>query len=250
MEGNSALAWNLRARANAGLGLLNDAAYEARQATVLESGNAQYQFDLGSFLEQQRRWPDAVAAYEAAAKLEPDVFLYRLSIASVCLQIGAPEHAVTILEQIHQAHPNEEMVCHYLASALGDLAVRVPKDRNGDQCVTSLDEIEQMEALLRRAMSLQHGDRDLNASLRKIADYVESCKEVKFSVPNGLAAFGFKGVVVAFIVPIFFLLSGLSSLGSNPGGGFMMSLIGGSAIYGLIKLCWVPVWKRNARASL
>lgn len=35
MEGNSARAWNLRARANAGLGQLSDAAYEARQAAEL-----------------------------------------------------------------------------------------------------------------------------------------------------------------------------------------------------------------------
>lgn len=250
MEGNSASAWNLRARANAGLGQLNDAAYEARQAAELETTNAQYQFDLGSVFEQLQRWPDALASYEAAARLEPDAFLYRLSIAGVYLQNDAPEQAMPILERMHKAHPNEEMVNYYLANALHDLAERVPKVRTGDHyAITSPQEIEQMEALLRRATSLKHGDRDLDASLRQIADYIESCKQIKFSVPNGLAAFGRRGVVAAFVLPILLVLGGLGSLGSSPGGGFVMLLIGGLAIFGLIKLCWVPSWKHNARAS-
>jgi hypothetical protein len=142
------------------------------------------------------------------------------------------------------------MVNYYLASALGDLAERVPRDRTGDRyAITSPEEIEQMETLLKWAVSLRHGDRDLSATLQKIVDYIESCKQVKFSAPNGLAAFGLRGVLVAFVLPIILVLSGLGSMGSSPGGGFMMLLIGGAAIYGLIKLCWVPVWKRNARAS-
>jgi curved DNA-binding protein CbpA len=251
MEGDSALAWNLRARANAGLGQLNNAAYEARQAAELETTNAQYQFDLGSVLEQLQRWSDALASYEAAARLEPDVLLYRLSIAGVYLQNDAPEQAVPILEQLHKAHPDEEMVSYYLASAMGDLAERVPRARTGDRySITSPQEIEQMEALLRRAMSLKHGDHDLSLNLQRIVDYIESCKKIKFSVPNGLAAFGLRGVVAAFIVPIFLVLGGLISLGSSSlGGGFAMLLIGGLAIFGLIKLCWVPGWKYNARAS-
>lgn len=250
MEGDLALAWNLRARANAGLGKLNDAAYEARQAAELETTNAQYQFDLGSIFEQLQRWSDALASYEAAARLEPDVFLYRLSIAGVHLQNDAPEQAMRILEQLHKAHPDEQMVSYYLANAMGDVAERVPRVRTGDgYFITSPQEIEHMEALLRRAMSLKHGDRDLSLNLQRIVDYIESCKKIKFRVPNGLAAFGLRGVVAAFIVSIFLVFGGLSSLGSSLGGGFVMLLIGGLAIFGLIKSCWVPGWKRNARAS-
>ncbi|MGH3867264.1 MAG: DnaJ domain-containing protein [Pseudonocardiaceae bacterium] len=250
VEGNSALAWNLRARANAGLGQLNDAAYEARQAAGLETTNAQYQFDLGSICEQLQRWPDALACYEAAARLEPDAFLYQLSIAGVYLQNNAPEQAMPILEQVHQARPNEEMVNYYLANALRDLAERVPKVRTGDHyTITSPQEIEQMETLLRRAVSLEHGDRDISDNLQKIADYIETCKQTKFSVPTGLVAFGLRGVVAAFVVPILLVLGGLGSMGSSPGGGFVMLLIGGLAIFGLIKLCWVPGWKHNARVS-
>lgn len=251
VEGNSAQAWNLRARANAGLGKLNDAAYEARQAAELETTNAQYQFDLGSVFEQLQCWPDALVSYAAASQLEPDVFLYQLSIAGVYLQNNAPEQAMPILEQVHEDHPDEAMVNYYLANALGDLAEQLPKVNNGSQyLITSPQEIEQMEALMRRAMSLQHGDRDLSANLQKIVDYIESCKQIKFSAPNGLAAFGLRGVVAAFILPIFLVLGGVSSIGSSPGGGFVSLMIGGFAIYGLVKLCWVPVWKRNARGSL
>lgn len=250
MAGNLALAWNLRARANAGLGQLNEAAYEARQATQLETTNAQYQFDLGSVFEQLQRWSDALMSYEAAARLEPDALLYRLSIAGVHLQNDAPEQAMPILEQVHKAHPDEEMVNYYLANALHDLAERVPKDRDSDHyTITSPQEIEQMEALLRRAMSLKHGDRDLSANLQKTVDYIESCKRTKFSVPAGLATFGLRGVVAAFVLPVILVLGGLNSLGSSLGGGFVMLLIGGLAIFGLIKLCWVPGWKHNARAS-
>lgn len=106
-----------------------------------------------------------------------------------------------------------------------------------------------MEELLGRAMSLKHGDRDLDASLQQIADYIESCKQIKFSVPNGLAAFGLRGVVAAFVLPVLLVFGGLGSLGSSPGSGFVMLLIGGLAVFGLIKLCWVPSWKHNGRAS-
>jgi tetratricopeptide (TPR) repeat protein len=248
-EGNSARAWNLRARANAGLGNLQDASYEARQAAEIEPANAQFQFDLGGVLEQQQRWPEALTAYEASARLEPANFIYPLSIAGVYLQNNAPERAMPILEQVAGRHPDEEMVNFYLANGLHDLAEHVPASRSGDiYMITTQEEIGRMEALLTRAMSLRHGDRDLQAQLKQTLDYVESCKQTKFSVPPALFAFGLRGVVAAFVLPVLMFFSSFSLMRSSPGGGFLVLLISAACIFGLIKACWVPVWKRNRRA--
>jgi tetratricopeptide (TPR) repeat protein len=248
-EGNSARAWNLRARANAGLGRLDDAAYEARQATEIESANPQFQFDFGGILEQLQHWDEALAAYEKSARLDPQNFLYPLSIAGVYLQNGDPERAMPILEQVAGAHPDEEMVNFYLANGLHDLAEKVPVHRGRDTyMITSPDEISRMESLLRRAMGLRHGDRELQVELQRVLTYVESCKPTKFSVPPMLFAFGIRGVIAAFFIPVVMFISGFSAMSSSPGGGFLLLLLSAACFFGLFKACWVPVWKRNRRS--
>jgi Flp pilus assembly protein TadD len=249
VEGDSARAWNLRARANAGLGNLPDAAYEARQAAEIEPANPQFHFDLGGVLEQLQRWGDALVAYEASARLDQGNFLYPLSIAGVYLQNDDPERAMPILEQVAAQHPDHELVNFYLANGLHDLAEHVPAHKGfGRYMITSPEEIAKMEALLRRAMALRHGDRDLQAELQRVMDYVESCKRAKFSVPRPLFAFGLRGVVAAFVLPVLFFLGSFSMMRSSPGGGFLVLLISAACIFGLIKTCWVPVWKRNRRS--
>ena len=248
-EGNSARAWNLRARSNAGLGNLADAAYEAKQAADIEPGNAQFHFDLGGVLEQQQRWDQALVAYETSARIDPNNFLYPLSVAGVYLQNDAPERSMPILEQVARQHPNEELVNFYLANALHDLAEHVPARRNRDSYViTSPEEITKMEALLRRAAALSHGDRDLAAELKRSLDYVESCKQTKFSVPPALFAFGLRGVVMAFFLPVICFLGSFSLMADSGLGGFVVLLISSACIFGLVKACWVPVWKRNRRS--
>src|SRR5882724_1640552 len=186
-DGDSALAWNLRARANGGLGHLDDATYEARQAAELEPANPQYQFDLGGLFEQRQQWDDARSSYETAARLDPATFLYPLCVAGVYLQNDEAKRALGLIETIYRDHPNETIVNYYLASCLSELAEGVPSARQGDQYwITSAEEVKQMRALLDRAMRLPYDDAVLKQALAKTLAYVEDCERVKFSVPPAL----------------------------------------------------------------
>lgn len=248
-DGDSALAWNLRARANGGLGHLDDAIYEARQAAELEPTNPQYQFDLGGLFEQKQQWGDARAAYETAAQLDPSTFLYPLCVAGVYMQNDAPEQALKLIEKIYLKHREEPIVNYYLASCLSDLAEKVPSARNGNQYwITSAEEIQRMRSLLDRALRLPHGDAELQQALKKTMEYVQDCERVKFGLPPGLLSFGLRGLVFLFIVVIMLVFGGFGALGGgSPGAGLVMLLIGGGIGFLLVRACWVPVWKQNKR---
>lgn len=247
--GNSAEAWNLRARANGGLGRFEDALYEARQAVGLDQLNASYLFDLGLVQESLSRWADALQSYETAASIEPGNFVYRLSVAGVFLQNGMPDKALPILEQVYSEHAGNEMVDYYLASCLHDLAERTPRVHNDSRyVVTSEEEIDRMEALVRRAKSLKHGDPELDRGLVSTLTYLEACRQTKFFLPPVLADAGFGLLAFLFVGPFFIVLCGLGALTSNAvGGGLVLLAISGLWLWALARACWVPVWKANAR---
>jgi len=248
-EGNSAVAWNLRGRANAGLGHLNDALYETRQAAEIDSNNAQYHFDLGSVCEQMQRWKDALTAYEAASRLDPSDFVYRLSVAGVYVQNDLPGKAMPIVEEVYRAHPDEELVNCVLAETLARMAELVPAHRDDDgYMITSAEEIVRMEAMVERAKGLPHLDPELKSALNGITDYIDTCKNVKFSPPPFLADRGLGAIAAVLLAPIIGILVALGSFGENPGAGFLLLLVFGLVGYGVSKLFWVPQWKRNKRS--
>lgn len=247
-EGNSAVAWNLRARANAGLGNLNDAMYEARQSVELDVNNAQYHFDLGSVFEQLQRWQDALVAYETASRLDPSDFIYQLSVAGVYVQNSLPEKALPIVEEVHRAHPDEEIVNCAFAETLAVMAEHVPAVHYDDEyLITAPEEITRMEALIERAKGLPHLDPALVQELDRITAYIDTCKRTKFSVPPSLANRGLVTVII-FLIPIVGFFVALGSFGESPGGGLFMLLLFGSIGYWVFRSFWVPGWKRNKRS--
>jgi tetratricopeptide (TPR) repeat protein len=248
-EGNSAVAWSLRARANAGLGNLNDAMYEAREATELDAGNAQYHFDLGSVFEQLQRWPDALTTYTTAAELEPANYVYRLAVAGVYVQQDLPDRALPIVEEIYHAHPDKEYVNCALAEVLLAAAESVPAFHHDDTyLITSPEEIAKMESMISRARGLRGLDPDLVVEIDKTLAYLAECRSTKFNLPPFLArrSLLLKGIV--FVAPVFLFLSALGNFSGNPGAGFLLLLIAGLLGFVLVRSCWIPMWKRNRRA--
>jgi tetratricopeptide (TPR) repeat protein len=242
VNGDSALAWNLRAHANGGLGNLSDATYEARQATELDPTNPQYHFDLGSMLEQSGRWSDARVAFQAAANLDPSAFLYPLAIAGVYLQTDEPSRALPLLEKIHRDFPGEVLVNYYLASCLHDLAEQVPAVREGaSYWITSPEEIAKMETLIDRANQLRYDDANMAAALKKLTGYVDECKQSKFAPSMGCSPLATLGFITVCLV-----IGGFGEMGSgSAGGGIVMVLIGIGLGFAMIRSSWRPGWKIN-----
>lgn len=248
VEGNSPRAWNLRGRANAGLGNHQDALYEVRQAAEIEPNNAQFQFDMGSVCEQMERWRDALTAYESASRIEPSTILYRVSVAGVYIQNDLPDKALPLLEELYRVHPADEIVNFYLAGCLHDLAEHVPRHRDDEgYTITSPAEIEKMEALVARANGLGHNDREITANLANITGYIEQCKKAKFGLPPFMRSWSPLAILFVFLVPIIGVLFSLAGTLTGELSAFGMLVVFGLAVFGLFKVCWVPMWKQNQR---
>lgn len=92
-------AWTLLARANAGLGRLDDALFEARRATTIEPASAEAHLALARVHEQRREWRDAARAFETAGTLDPGAEAPHLGMARSLARAGRAESAVERLER-------------------------------------------------------------------------------------------------------------------------------------------------------
>lgn len=252
VAGDSPRAWNVRGRANAGLGNLNDALYEVRQATALDPNNTQYHFDLGTVCEQLERWQDALAAYETAARLDPSDHVFRLAVAGVYVQNDLPEKALPIVEEVHRRLPDDELVNNVLAETLSAAAEAVPayRESGGIYMITSPGEITRMEALLDRAAGLQHLDRAVRDEISRVREYVDGCAKKKYSVPEFLARRWdnqFLGWATPVIAPLLTFIFMIVAFGQSTGAGMFMLMVFIGVTGGLYVLCWVPQWKANKR---
>jgi tetratricopeptide (TPR) repeat protein len=81
-------AWTLLARANTGLGRLDDALFEARRATTIEPRDVDAHLALARVHEQRREWLDASRAFETAASLDPAAETPHLGMARSLARSG------------------------------------------------------------------------------------------------------------------------------------------------------------------
>lgn len=245
--GDSAEAWILRSRANAGLGKLDDALYEVRQAITIEPHNPDFHFHAGLVHEELSQWEGALSSYRTAARLAPDEFIYPLAVGSVLLQNGLIDEALLTIEPVHAAYPTVRVVNFYLAQALLDKAESVPAMQgDGAYQVSSPGEITTMRALVGRAASLGLSDDDVDYRVRHIADYLDRMEKRTWAVPRFPFGYStFKAVAIPLVLGVVaFMLFNSGAAGA----GFVLLLFAvaaGGTTYGL---CWVPGWKVNRRA--
>ena len=263
VEGNNARTWWVRSRANAGLNRLEDARYEATQATQLEDPNAEYHFNLGTVNEALGRWNDAIGEYRRAATLDPATPIYELSVGGVYLQNGHTDKALPIIEAVYKRHSGDAAASYYLGAALLDKAESVPKKRKGDMYfVSSAQEINEMRTLAQRAKGLNVVDAEIRESADHILQYLAKMEEKAWRPPRELIAgalgAGVEGGCLAAIfmlllvggligLPVILVIMGFATIASNPGGGFMLVLVGGALGYIWYKVSYIPRWKHNRK---
>jgi tetratricopeptide (TPR) repeat protein len=150
----TAEAWGLLARANAGLGNLDDALYEAKQAVALDGNNAQTRLDLAHVYEERGDWREAFEQYELASRLDPRAEAPEAGMTRALASASDPIEGVDRLERRYaRALPAERQDAgRLLGRALVTAAERVA--RRGSAVgfrVSSADQVGEIGRLLDRA---------------------------------------------------------------------------------------------------
>lgn len=122
-------AWTLLARANAGLGRLDDALFEARRATTIEPASAEAHLALARVHEQRREWRDAARAFETAGTLDPGAEAPHLGMARSLARAGRAESAVERLERRYARARDRTREGRLLGLALLEVAEEAVRPR-------------------------------------------------------------------------------------------------------------------------
>jgi len=263
LDGNNARCWWVRSRANAGLKLWQDALYEAKQAVHLDENNAEFHFNLGCVHEEMGMWNDAITEFRRAGTCDPSNPMYELAVGGIFLQNNRPSEAVGIIEAVYKKHPKDETANYYLGMALIELAESLPRKRTDDgYAVTSEEEIRQMRELAMRAKNLTIVDDEIKEAADHILVYLDKMEQKAWRAPRAMlagmleagAAAGCFGIVVMtglvgglVGLPLILFLSGFAAMGTDPGAGFIMLLLGGGLGYVWYRLSYIPRWKHNKK---
>jgi curved DNA-binding protein CbpA len=144
--------WGLLARASAGLGKLDDALYEAREAVSLAGESAQAHIDLAHVYEQRGEWRQAFDEYETASRLDPRAEAPEAGMARSLASSGDPTVAVDHLERRYaRALPSQrESAGRTLARALVSAADQAARGTGGGYRISSRDQVGKVGRLLER----------------------------------------------------------------------------------------------------
>jgi Flp pilus assembly protein TadD len=168
-------AWSIIARANSGLGRLDEAVFAAQRAVQLEPSNPHHHYTLAAVFEELGDWANALRCYETLARLDPASELPQIRTAIVAQSSGDHARATAILERLYASGRDQELAGDYLAMVLMDAAEKVPRVRDGDgYAITSPDEIRHMRDLLAQAAEVT-SNPDLLAEIADTQSYVARC---------------------------------------------------------------------------
>lgn len=249
---NSPESWWIRSRASSGLGRLDDALYEAKQAVSQDTSNGEYHFHLGCVAEEMKNWSLALNEFQTASRLDASAPMYELAVGGVYLQNGMPSKALPIVERVHRANPNDQNATYYYTAVLVDLAEEVPRVRSGDgYVVTTAEEVTRMRELVRRASAVKKVPPEVRTDISQITGYLDRMEARKLSPPITALIPSSCGGVLLFAIfmlsPIWLAIAGIAAMSDGHGGGFLALLLGIGLGIVFFKLSWVPNWKVNAR---
>jgi tetratricopeptide (TPR) repeat protein len=235
--GRSAEAWNIAARANSGLGRLDEAVFAAQRALQLDPNNPDHHYTLAAIFEQLGDWTNALRCYETLVRLDPGSDLPQIRTAMVSQASGNHTRAMAILERLYASGRDQELAGDYLAMALTDAAEKVPRVRDSDgYAITSPDEIRRMRDLLARAEQVT-ADPDLLAEIADTRSYVSLCAGREVIWRRMFGRWGVGYLVLALL--LLFLASRVPDLRPLT----VLVVVGGGV--GLVLYARVPRWRLN-----
>lgn len=185
-------AWTLLARANAGLGRLDDALFEARRATVIEPRNVDAHLALARVHEQRREWLDASRAFETAAALDPGAEGPHLGMARSLARAGRGTAAVERLERRYSRARDRTREGRLLALALMEVAEEAVRPRGATSAGTAGADLALAQRLLGRVRQVTD-DHQVLVRANRLAQEVsrrrypgsDSSTSAGFTAPTG-----------------------------------------------------------------
>ncbi len=171
-------AWSIRANSSFMLGDYRDAGFEFREAIRLQPQNPMYHFDYGDAMCGNGEYTAALGEYETALRLDPGNPVYKTAIANLYLLTDRPNEALTLMEEVVKAVPDNEFFSYYLAWALHDVTLtKWSQLRNGSYLITSEEQIRVTRQLTERALALRFDDDKLRTSLRENLELANKAEE-------------------------------------------------------------------------
>ncbi|MBB5076167.1 hypothetical protein [Nonomuraea endophytica] len=243
--GASAEVWSILARANAGLGNLSEALYEAQQAASLDVANPDRQLELGGVYEELEQWDRALSCYEQVNRLTGGSEEADLGIAGSLANQGRYAQAIPVLEKLHLHGSNKRMAAYYLADVLLAYAETIPVAKQEDgYYITTAEEIAQTRAVLNRVKTLSDDEQ----IMLRVIDQEQYLATMETKQLYGVTGWKVTKTVILWAVIAFVIAGILSNAGT--GGFFLGVLLGGGVawlrIHLQIRNHYLPRWRINA----
>jgi tetratricopeptide (TPR) repeat protein len=170
--------WGVLARANAGLGNLDDALYEAKQAVAMAGDNAQTRLDLAHVHEERGEWRAAFEQYELASRLDPRAEAPEAGMTRALASSGNPTEGVDRLERRYaRALPAERVDAgRLLGRALVTAAEQVARRPGGGYRISRPEQVGEIGRLLDRARQVT-SDPGVVRSVAELEAFVVRTKQ-------------------------------------------------------------------------
>lgn len=182
-QGQSVEVWDVLSRANAGMGRLNDALYEAQQAAQLDASNPERYLDVAQIHERLENWDAALNVYQEVRSAPGLADAADLGIGTVLLNTDRYAEAAQVLQHLlgRVADPGlRRDVGDYLAIAQLSLAEEIPLTKVPEGFViTAASEIAQMRLLVGHAFAVA-SDEDLKLAASDLEAHLRECEAKKF----------------------------------------------------------------------
>jgi Flp pilus assembly protein TadD len=165
----------IRARAAAGLGLLEEAVTEAQRAVRLAPQEPEGHLTLAGVFDDLGNTAAALRSFQTARRLGPGSATACLGQAVTVARAGDPDRAERLLESVYPTGPDRWLVGDHLGLVLVEAAELIPRVRAGGRYViTSPAEIAAMRAKLTRAAAVAV-DPELRRCIDEVGMYVRIC---------------------------------------------------------------------------
>lgn len=176
-------AWAVLADAASGAADHRAAMEAIERALHLDAENAELHLKRGRIFAAAGEPDRALAAYRAAAGLDPRNMVFQRVYVGALSKHGRLDAAIAVAEGLYQSRPDDGDARVILAQAIADRAAAgLHELPDGRLLVSSLAQASYVEALSNRGLSVQAPDPVVNDELNGYREHARAARRRRFSV--------------------------------------------------------------------